>query len=127
MSLHDVYTIIHRSSSNVEQSPSTQQNTSYSSLAVTSHSTTTSGTTAQVTRATGGDKPTTNCSSLGPTYETVNSRNSDVRNEVLISERYEFADIQHQVENSGGVSTKELDNVFPEQVIEDEDYACLQH
>lgn len=109
----------------VEQSLSNQHTTKYSNLAVTSHSATTSGTTTQVTSATIGDKSTANYSSLGPTYETIYSRSSNGRNQVLISERYEFADIQHQVENSGGVSTEE--NVFPGQVIEDEDYQYLQH
>ena len=116
---------VHRLTSNVEQSLSTQQNTRYSNLAVTSRSTPTSGTTIQVTRANSEDKSATNYSSLGPTYETIDSSRSDGRNQVLISERYEFADIHHQVENNGGVSTEK--SVFPGQVIEEEDYAYLQH
>ena len=107
------------------QSQSTQQNTRYSNLVVTSHSATTSGTTTQVTRATSGVKSTANYSSLGPTYETIDSRSSDGRNQVLISERYEFADIQHQIENSGCVSTEE--SVFTGQVSEEKEYAYLQH
>ena len=78
-----------------------------------------------MTRANSGDKSATNYSSLGPTYERIDSSSSNGRNQVLISERYEFADTHHQVENSGGVSTEE--SVFPGQLIEEEDYAYLQH
>ena len=115
----------YRATNNVERNSSTQQNTSYSITAAMSHSTT-SGTPIQVTRVTSGDKSTSNYSSLGPTYEMIDSMRSDGRNQMLISERYEFADVQYQIENSGpgGVSTEE--NVFPGQAAEDEDYAYLQ-
>ena len=92
------------------------------------HSTPT-GTPTQVTRVTSGDKSTTTYSSLDPAYATIDSRRSDSRsrNQVLLSERYEFADIHGPVESSGGMSIEE--NVSPGQPIErcHEYYAHLQH
>ena len=74
--------------------------------------------------ATMGDESTANYSILGPTYDVTDSRRADGRNQLLLSERYKFADIRH-TESSGGVSTGE--NVFPGKFIEHEDYAHLQH
>ena len=114
-----------RSTSTVERELSAQHNARYSTMP---HSTPT-GTPTQVTRVTSGDKSTTNYSSLGPAYATIDSRRSDSRsrNQVLLSERYEFADIHGHVESSGGMSTE--GNVSPGQLIErcHEDYAHLQH
>lgn len=119
-----------RSASTVKRKPSTQHSVRYSTTtaAAMSHSTT-SGTPTQETSITSGDKSTTNYSSLGPAYETIDSRRSNgrSRNQVLLSERYEFADIQGHADSNGGGATE--DQVFPGQVIErcHEDYARLQH
>ena len=108
-------------STSKQRNLSTQQNTRYSATAATSHYTT-SGTPTQVTRVTKEDESTTNYSSLGLTYD---SRRSDFRNQVLISEKHTFAGTQCHVERSGVVSTE--DSVFPGQLIEHGHYAHLQH
>ena len=90
---------------------------------------TTSGTPTQMTRVACEDKSTADYSSLGPAYETINSRRSDGRstNQVLLSEKYDYADIQDRAESSGGVHVSTEGNVSPGQVLGHEDYARLQH
>ena len=114
----------HRSTSTVERRLSIQHDTRYSTTAAAMPHSTTSGTPTQVTCE---DKSTADYSCLSPTYETIDSKRSAGRstNQVLLCERYEFADIQGHAESSGGVSTE--GNVSPGQVIGHEDYARLQH
>ena len=50
----------------------------------------TSDTPLQVTRVTKGDESTANYSSLGEICETVDSRRSDDKNQVLLSKRHGF-------------------------------------
>ena len=78
------------------------------------------------TRVTRGDESTANYSSLGETCETIDSRRSDDKNQVLLpSKRHEFAGTQCRVKSSSGVSTEE--NTFSGHLIEHEIYAHLQH
>ena len=126
----DAYSFyFYRSTSTVERNQSTQQNLSHDPITAAMPYSTKSATPTQVKSVTSGDKSTTNYSSLGPAYAMIDSRRSDSRsrNQVLLSERYEFADIHGHVESSGGVSTE--GNVSPGQLVErcHEDYARLQH
>ena len=107
--------------STVERDQSTQQNFSCSLTAAMPHSTT-SATPTQVTSATSGDKSTDNYTMLDPVYDTVDS-DIDGRNQVLLSEKYEFVDSQYYniVESSSDVPTEK--SVFSGQETEDQDCA----